>query len=253
MSIAYAAHDLRRTTRMVSTTFFVVVLPAVLFLMFSALQDYSNIPAGHGNVDGYNMVSMAVYGAVTATTSIAGSAAVEQSRGWGRQIGLTSAQRHGYVLAKVGVALAVAVLPVVVVFTVGALTGAELGGWRWAATGAIVVASSSVFALYGLAAGLLLRSESAVGAASGLLVVLSFFGNLFVPLTGTMLEIARFTPLYGLAGLARYPLMEGEIVTMNSPVIESDPLWALLLNVAAWTTIFAVIVLLAARRTTARR
>ena len=30
MSIAYAAHDLRRTVRMVENTFFVVILPAVL-------------------------------------------------------------------------------------------------------------------------------------------------------------------------------------------------------------------------------
>lgn len=253
MSIAYAAHDLRRNVRMVENTFFVLVLPAVLFIMFTALNDFSDLPVGHGNVGGYNMVSMAVYGAVLGTTSIAGSAAVEMSRGWGRQIGLTPAPRHGYVLAKVGVALAIAVLPVLVVFAVGALTGAQLGGWRWPVTGAVVVAGSSMFALYGLAAGLLFRSEAAVGAASGLLVVLSFFGNLFVPLTGVMLDIARFTPVYGLAGLARWPLVEGEIVSMTGPPTESDPLWAVVLNVVVWTLIFAAVALLAARRTTVRR
>ncbi|GAB2605202.1 hypothetical protein GCM10009696_08400 [Kocuria himachalensis] len=253
MSIAYAAHDLRRNVRMVENTFFVVVLPAVLYVMFTALGDFSDRPAGHGNAGGYNMISMAVYGAVTATTSIAGSAAVEQARGWGRQIGLTPAPRHGYVLAKVAVALAMAVLPVLAVYAVGALTGAELGGWRWPATAAIVVAGSSVFALYGLAAGLLFRSESAVSAASGLLVVLSFFGNLFVPLTGVMLDIARFTPLYGLAGLARYPLVEGDVVATSGPPVESDPLWALLLNTGLWAVVFAAVVLLAVRRTTVRR
>ncbi|MFI7481764.1 hypothetical protein ACH9EU_05030 [Kocuria sp. M1R5S2] len=84
MSIAYAAHDLRRNVRMVSNTFFIVVLPAVLYVMFTALQDYSDLPAGNGNVGGHSMVAMSVYGAVTATTSIAGSAAVEQAHGWGR-------------------------------------------------------------------------------------------------------------------------------------------------------------------------
>lgn len=95
MSIAYAAHDLRRNVRMVENTFFIVVLPAVLYVMFTALGDFSDLRVGHGNAGGYNMISMAVYGAVTATTSIAGSAAVEQARGWGRQIGLTPAPRHG--------------------------------------------------------------------------------------------------------------------------------------------------------------
>lgn len=253
MSLAYAAHDLRRNVRMVENTFFIVVLPAVLYLMFTALGDFADIPVGHGNVGGYNVVSMALYGAVVATTSIAGSAAVEQSRGWGRQIGLTPAPRYGYVLAKVGVSLALAVLPVLVVFAVGALTGAELGGWRWAATGAIVVAGSTMFALYGLAAGLLFRSEAAVGVASGLLVVLSFFGNLFIPLTGVLLDVARFTPVYGLAGLARYPLVEGTVVSTTGPPTESDPLWALVLNVVVWTLVFATAALLAARRTTVRR
>ncbi|MEX5237664.1 ABC transporter permease, partial [Kocuria sp. CPCC 205236] len=105
----------------------------------------------------------------------------------------------------------------------------------------------------GLAAGLLFRSESAVGAASGMLVVLSFFGNLFVPLSGDMLEIARFTPLYGLAGLTRYPMIEGAVVSMSGAPTHSDPLWALMLNVVVWTLIFAALVLLAVRRTTARR
>ena len=251
MSLGYAAHDLRRTVRMVPTSFFAVVLPPVLYLMFTALQDFADLPVGHGNAGGYNMISMAVYGAVTATTSIAGSAAVEQARGWGRQIGLTPAPRHGYVLAKVAVALSVAVLPVLAVYAVGALTGAELGGWRWPATGAIVVAGSSVFALYGLAAGLLFRSESAVSAASGLLVVLSFFGNLFVPLTGVMLDIARFTPLYGLVQLSRYPLTEGRV--MSGDVLINEGLWIPVANVAAWLTLLAILATWLVRRSRGRQ
>ena len=47
---------------------------------------------------------------------------MEQARGWGRQIGLTPAPRHGYVLAKVAVALAMAVLPVLAI-AVDALFG----------------------------------------------------------------------------------------------------------------------------------
>ena len=84
----------------------------------------------------------------------------------------------------------------------------------------------------------------------GLLVVLAFFGNLFMPLSGTLLEIAKFTPMYGLKGLASWPQMEGMTTGMNAA--QEDSLLGLLVNVLAWTAIFAVTTLLAARRSTAR-
>ena len=249
--LRYAAYDLRRNLRMVESLFFVIVLPSALYLMFGALTEFGDFPAGSGNVAGTIAVSMAVYGATVATTSIAGTAAVERSKGWGRLLGLTPMRQAEYAAAKVLVALAIAALPVIVVFIVAALTGADIGPIGiWFSTGLITVAASAMFALYGLTFGLLFRSESAVGAASGLLVVLAFFGNLFMPLSGTLLEIAKFTPMYGLKGLASWPQMEGMTTGMNAA--QEDSLLGLLVNVLAWTAIFAVTTLLAARRSTAR-
>ncbi|MCM3332017.1 ABC transporter permease [Kocuria palustris] len=252
--LRYAAYDLRRNLRMVESLFFVIVLPSALYLMFGALTEFGDFPAGSGNVAGTIAVSMAVYGATVATvatTSIAGTAAVERSKGWGRLLGLTPMRQAEYAAAKVLVALAIAALPVIVVFIVAALTGADIGPIAtWISTGLITVAASAMFALYGLTFGLLFRSESAVGAASGLLVVLAFFGNLFMPLSGTLLEIAKFTPMYGLKGLASWPQMEGMTTGMNAA--QEDSLLGLLVNVLAWTAIFAVTTLLAARRSTAR-
>ena len=228
--LRYAAYDLRRNLRMVESLFFVIVLPSALYLMFGALTEFGDFPAGSGNVAGTIAVSMAVYGATVATTSIAGTAAVERSKGWGRLLGLTPMRQAEYAAAKVLVALAIAALPVIVVFIVAALTGADIGPiGTWLATGLITVAASAVFALYGLTFGLLFRSESAVGAASGLLVVLAFFGNLFMPLSGTLLEIARFTPIYGIAALTRWPQLEGTVVSMEGGAPAGDPLWAVVL------------------------
>lgn len=249
---AFAGWDFVRNIRMVESTFFVVMLPAALYIMFGALSDFSDEPAGHGNVAAYNMVSMAVYGAALATSSIAGSAAVERQKGWGRQLGLTGLTGPSYILGKVLVALAMAVLPIVVLGIVGAATGARLdGAERWAATGALTLAASLPFAFYGLAAALLFRSEAAVSAAAGLLVVLAFFGNLFMPLSGTMLTIAKFTPMYGAATLARWPMLEGATISMDGSM-GSEPAWAMVANVAAWTLIFGLICWAAARRTTSR-
>lgn len=252
--IGYAGYDLRRHLRMVSNMFFTVVLPTALFLMFGGLASWSDDTMGHGNVSAYLMISMALYGAVTATSSIAGSAAVEQAQGWGRQVGLTALTRWQYVASKVAVALTIAVCPVVAVFVTGAIVGARFDeGWLWPATGAIVVAGSAMFALYGLSIGLLFRSESAVGTASGLLVVLAFFGNLFTPLSGVLLDIGRFTPLYGLVGLARWPQTEGLLASSTDGALAQDALWVLVVNVAAWTVIFGTLAVLASRRGTKRR
>ena len=63
--------------------FFIVGLPAFMYLVFGLGSDDA---VGSGNVAMYVMISMAAYGAVTATTSVAGSAAIEQTMGWGRQL-----------------------------------------------------------------------------------------------------------------------------------------------------------------------
>ena len=40
---------------------------------------------------------------------------------------------------------------------------------------------------------------------------MSFLGNVFTPMYGLILDIGRFTPLYGYAALARYPITEGDL------------------------------------------
>ena len=122
----------------------------------------------------------------------------------------------------------------------------------WPASGTLALLGAIPFALYGLAAALLFRSEAAVSAASGILVVLAFFGNLFMPLSGTMLAIAKYTPVYGIASLTRWPQLEGAVADTTGSAPASDPLWTIVLNVVAWTAVFAAICLAATRRRTRR-
>ena len=150
------------------------------------------------------------------------------------------------------VAIAIAVLPVAVIFVAGVATGARIdSAGLWLQAGLLTLASAIPFAFYGLAAALVFRSEAAVSAASGILVVLAFLGNLFVPLSGTLLAVAKFTPLYGAASLSRWPLLEGTVLATDGTV-STDSIWAILGNLAAWTLIFGAICWAAARRTTGR-
>ena len=79
-------------------------------------------------------------------------------------------------------------------------------------------------------------------------MIFGFLGNVFVPLSGWMLVLAKFTPLYGIAALARRPLSEGYSVEMNSGDLVAEPLWQVLANVGVWLTIFAVASVLLVRK-----
>ncbi len=247
MNTTYLRIELRRTVRNYVTIFFVAVLPAFFYLIFGASQDYADESAGNGNVALYIMISMAAYGAVTATTGIGGMSAVERMQGWGRQLGITPMTDRSYVTVKALVALAIAAVPVLLVFGLGWLTGAEGTAGAWLGAGLILLSGATMFSLYGLIFGLAFRSESAVSAASGSLVILAFLGNIFFPLSGWLLILAKFTPLYGYVALAHYPLTSGVTVSAAGSAT-TEPLWQSIANVAVWTVIFALLATWLVRR-----
>jgi ABC-2 type transport system permease protein len=254
MNAVYFGIELRRTLRDVVTVFFVVVLPALLYVIFGASQQYGDTELGNGNVAFYIMVGMAAYGAVTATVGVGGAAAVEQMQGWGRQLALTPMSDAQRVVTKAAVGFLLAIVPVSVIYVIGALTGARAEPAVWLLSGAAVVLGAAVFSFFGLLAGLLFRSESAVSAASGSLVIFAFLGNLYFPLDGVLLDIARFTPLYGFVALARYPLTEGWSLSTDplaSP--EHEALWIPALNLGVWAVIIVAGTLAVARRGRARQ
>ena len=252
---AYTRYDLARNLRMVTTLIFIVLLPVVLYLIFGATQSFSDIElsSGRGNISAQIMVSMAVYGAISATVTLAGAAAVELQQGWGRQLGLTPFTQAGYVLSKVIVALVVAVLPIVAVFIAGALTSARVDGPLWLVLGLQALVAGVVFALYGLMFGLLFRSEAAVGAASGTIVILMFLGNAFAPLSGFLLDLSPFTPVWGAMQFANWPLTEGLLFVGNGGDTVQYEFWQPIANMLAWAALFGAVALWAARRHTSRK
>jgi ABC-2 type transport system permease protein len=236
----FALLDLRRRLRSRAEMFFVVGLPAFMYVVFGL---GSEDPVGSANIAMYVMVSMAAYGAVSATTSVAGSAVLERTLGWGRQLALTPMGAGSFVAVKAVIAMTVAAVPVALIYAIGALTGADGTASDWLLSGALVWLGSSLFAVYGVAVCSVFRSENAAGIASGLVVVMAFLGNVFTPMSGLMLEIGRLTPLYGYAALARYPLTDGWTASGSH-----DPLWLPVANVLAWTVIFAATAVWGVRR-----
>src|SRR5690606_7356122 len=135
----------------------------------------------------------------------------------------------------------------------GAFTGAKAEPHVWILSGLLVLVGAAVFSFFGLLAGLLFRSEGAIGAASGSLVILGFLGNVFFPLDGVMLDIARFTPLYGVVALARFPLTEGFAASMTDGSLAQESIWVPIAKVAFWGAVLVIGTIALARRGRARQ
>lgn len=246
MNATYLRIDLARQLRDVGNVMFVVLMPPLMYIVFGASTPFGDERFGAGNVKFYTMASMAAYGAALAATTATGGAAVEQFQGWGRQLGLTPARPAAIVAGKVANALAITGVSILGVYAVGAATGARAADpGVWAATFALTIAGAAAFALFGYAVATLAKTESALAMATGGLVLMSFIGNVFMPLTGTMLDLARFTPMYGYVGLLRWPQLEGALASAGEA---PDALPALLANLGAWILVFGAAAVAGIRR-----
>ncbi|MDO5084199.1 MAG: ABC transporter permease [Arachnia propionica] len=244
--------ELLRNFRDVSNILFTFCLPVLMYLLFGATSEHATRPFGNGNVAFQVMASMAGYAAVISATAIAALAATEATLGWGRQLGLTRLGPAGFITTKVMLGVTMGGIASGLVFVIGAVTSARADSWWvWVSTWLIGLVGSVLFALYGMGTALLMRSENAVGIASGAIVFLAFFGNVFIPLEGIMLQIARFTPMYGYVGLMRWPQLEGKVLQPTGETI-TDSVWVLIANVVAWSVVFASLALLGQRRSRTR-
>jgi ABC-2 type transport system permease protein len=235
--------ELRRMVRNRRTVIFTFVMPAVFFLLFGTSGSSRTDTAGDGNVTAYIMISMAVYGAMLSTTSGGAMVSVERAAGWSRQLRLTPLKPVAYIAVKLVLAMTIGLASVLVTMLVGALAGAKLPVHAWIECGLLAWICALVFAAFGLFMGYLLPSENVMQILGPVLAVLSFAGGLFVPLDllgHTFATIAKFTPVYGVGELARYPL------------VHDGNLWLAALNVVVWTGLFAAGAMWRVRRDTAR-
>lgn len=230
ITLGFVNYELRRLlTR--QTLIFTLVLPAALYHTGRSGDD-AKLP--HGNFAAWMMLGIAVYGAAMASTSTAAAVSVERTSGWMRTIRLTPVRAGAYILVKVGCAVVVAALPVLIVGLLGFLTGARADGSVWLVGLVVAWLGSAIFAALGIFLGLALRPEVVMHMPGLTMTVLAFLGNLFIPLSGTMLAVSRYTPMYGVATLARYPLDSGYNFSG-----EHSSLVGAVINVVAWLAAFS--------------
>ncbi|HEV2635875.1 MAG TPA: ABC transporter permease [Actinocrinis sp.] len=238
-------YELRRRFNR-QTTVFTLLLPAVLYLaLFHTAPQHVTMP--DGNFAAWMMIGIAVYGAAMAATSSAATIAVERSTGWTRTIALTPLTPPGYLFVKVLSSVAMAAVPVLIVGLLGLLTGAQAGPEVWVTALLVAWLGSAVFAALGIAMGLALKPEVVMHMPGLTMTALAFLGNLFIPLSGTMLAVSRFTPMYGVSTLARYPLTGGyDFAGEHSSVSGA------LFNLLAWFVGFSFLAIRRFAKSTAR-
>ncbi len=243
-SAAVLRIEVRRLLRNRRTLIFSLVMPAMFFLIFGLNSAYASQRAGRGNVSAFIMISMALYGAVLATTSGGAMVSVEREAGWSRQLRVTPLSPVAYIAIKMLTSLVLGLASVAVVYGAGILTHKPaMPAYVWVATALCVWIGSLLFAAFGLFVGYLLPSENVMQLIGFSLMLFSFGGGLFIPLSQfspALRTMAAFTPLYGLNQLVHYPLVGGALE------------WSWVLNLIAWLVIFVAGAVWRFRRDTAR-
>jgi ABC-2 type transport system permease protein len=223
--------EIRRLLRNRRTIIITMIFPVFFFLIFGLNKAYATDRAGSGNVAAFVMISLALYGAVFATTSGGAMVSIERAQGWSRQLRLTPLSPAAYIMMKVLTALVLGAASVAVVYIVGEATNkAAMPVYLWVVTGFCVWIGSLLFAAFGLFMGYLLPTENVMQFLGLILSLLSFAGGLFIPLSqfpSAVQTVAKFTPLYGLNQLVHAPLLGTGVV------------WYWPVNVLVWLAIFA--------------
>jgi ABC-2 type transport system permease protein len=220
--------ELRRMLRNRRTIVFTLILPAALLLSLGGQQGWQD-KAGSGNVAAYILVSMALYGAALTAAAGGSMVALERSLGWSRQLRLTPLNPVAYILMKAIVALTMGALAISAVNLVGILQSkAEMPTSVWVASAAVTLFCTLTFAALGVFVGYLVPGENVMQILGPGLALLSFLGGVFIPLdqySEPVRQIAYWTPMYGVAEVARAPL------THELP-------WYAVVNAVAWFAIF---------------
>lgn len=229
-SLALLGHEVRRLLRNRRTLWFTVAMPALFFLLFGLNQSYASIRVGHGNVSAVVLISMALYGAVLATTGGGATVSVERAAGWSRQLRITPLAPAAYIAVKMLASLLQGLVAVLAVYATGLITHKpEMPLAIWVLTGISVWLGSLLFTACGLCLGYLLPSENVMQIMSFVMVFLAFGGGLFMPLSQFPAGVRTFahgTPLYGLNQLVHYPLVGGPFQ------------WSWVANLVVWLLVF---------------
>ena len=248
-TLTYLRIELMRKLRNPRSLLFTVAFPVLMFFIvgFQTLDvPLTDTPLASGGVSvaAYIMVSMAMYGTMMSATQTGASVAVERAQGWSRQLRLTPLNPVANVVVKMMAGMMFGLIAVIATYAVAAFAGVTLAPVQWIVTGlAAWLLASAVFTTLGLMVGYMVPGENAAQITSLAVVLLSFLGGLFFPLSSMpdfLQTVGKLTPVYGIGELARAPLT-GDAFDLGA-----------LLNAVVWLAVFVAGTVYFFRRDTRR-
>jgi ABC-2 type transport system permease protein len=245
MPTGYLMLEARRSLRNPRTLIFTFVFPVALFLLYCGLYGDQRIGGGsQTTLKAYLMGSMAAYGAFMVAVTIGGRTALERSNGWQRQLRLTPLSPVGYLVSKATVAMALAIVPVVLVSLVGGLAeDVSLSATGWAQVVGGVWLATVPFAVLGLLIGQVATADSLQPIIMTVMLLLAFVGGVFIPIQifpDWLQHVAQVLPTYWMAEIGHGPFT-GNTETGTAIVV-----------LAAYTVVLGFAVIRRYRRDSAR-
>jgi ABC-2 type transport system permease protein len=229
VNLVYLRLEIVRLLRNRRVLIFSILMPALLLLIFGGIY-------GRGALNGvtaasYLMVSMGLFGSMSAAIGSGGSIALERGIGWNRQLRLTALPPNGYVVTKLLLSLVMALPPIIITFLVGVLAlGVRLPVQTWLLVTALSWLGALPFASLGLVVGYLAKPDSVQQVSALLYLLLAAFGGIWVPIEtmpSLMHRIAEWTPAYWVGLLARGPLFHS---SLSLRAVEMILLWTVVLG-----------------------
>jgi ABC-2 type transport system permease protein len=248
-NLTYLRIELMRKLRNRRGMLFIVAFPIMMYVIVGARFVHTQLTAvpisqGGPSVAAYIMVSMAMYGAMMSATQTGAAVAIERTQGWSRQLRLTPLNPLVNVIIKMIAGMLLGLIAVISTYVAAAISGVHLTPLQWIATGLTAwLLAGAVFTTLGLMIGYMVPGENAAQITSFVIVILSFLGGLFYPLSQMpefLQTIAKFTPVYGISQMARAPHTG-----------DAFDIWALV-NALVWFAIFVAGTVFFFRRDTKR-
>ena len=194
-TIALSRLEVRRALRNRRTMFFAILYPTLLFLAIGGSAKFT-IDGISGKT--YYLIAMASFGALGASlTTNANKIALERKEGWTKQLKLTTLPGNGYVTAKLLSASVTTLLPIIVVFGIGAASGVHLTALVWVKAAATIWVTSFAFIALGVAVGYAIPQDSVQMVSMIVYFAMAIAGGLWFPLgNGIIAKIGNWLPTY---------------------------------------------------------
>ncbi len=196
--VTYARYELVRAVRNGRFFIFSLVFPLVLFLLVAGPNKHEQLAGVPFPV--YYLTGMVAWGTMGAILATGGRIAAERAVGWHRQLRVTPLSAREYLLGKVAIGYAMALLSMTILYTAGIAMGVSLPFGRWVEMTAMILVGLVPFAVLGIYLGHVLNPESIAPALGGITSLFALLGGAWTPVAthGAVARLTQLLPSYWL-------------------------------------------------------